>query len=346
MNCDPITMRSLPSILVATALLFAGCSRHDRPAAATMPAPVNVRAARVEAVTLPLTQTLTATVRPLERATLAARVMGSVTAADFTVGQTVKAGDLLLTLTAAEIPARLAQARAALAQAEREAAREAALVKQNATAADSALAAEDRRRIAAAAVNEAEALLAYTRITAPFAGTITQKLVDSGDLAAPGTPLLVVEATDQLRAEIQVPEAFTALPLGTAILIQLAPDTAPVSANLGEFSAAADPATRTRLAKLTLPAAPPARSGQFVRVLWPVGETTSLLIPSSALTAFGQMERVFVVGADNRAVLRLVKSGATRADRVEILAGLDDGERVIVAPPASLREGQTLAILP
>jgi multidrug efflux pump subunit AcrA (membrane-fusion protein) len=58
------------------------------------------------------------------------------------------------------------------------------------------------------------------------------------------------------------------------------------------------------------------------------------------------MERVFVVGPDNRAVLRLVKSGATRADRVEILSGLDDGERVVVAPPAGLREGQTLELLP
>ena len=338
-------MRSLPSILVAAALLFAGCSRHERPAD-PVPAAVNARAARVESAALPLTQTLTATIRPLERATLAARVMGSVTAADFTVGQTVKAGDLLLTLTAAEVPARLAQARAALAQAEREAAREAALVKQNATAADSALAAEDRRRIAAAAVTEAEALIAYTRVTAPFAGTITQKSVNSGDLATPGTPLLVLEATDRLRAEVQVPETFSTLPLGTAIFVELAPDTAPVSANLVEFSAAADPSTRTRLAKLALPATSAARSGQFIRVLWPVGETTSRLIPSSALTHLGQMERVFVVGADNRAVLRLVKSGATRADRVEILAGLDDGERVIVAPPASIREGQTLAILP
>jgi RND family efflux transporter MFP subunit len=338
-------MRSLPSILVAAALLFAGCSRHERPAA-PVPAAVNARTARVESAALPLTQTLTATVRPLERATLAARVMGSVTAADFTVGQTVKTGDFLLTLTAAEVPARLAQARAALAQAEREAARESALVKQNATAADSALAAEDRRRIAAAAVTEAEALLAYTRVTAPFAGTITQKSVNSGDLATPGTPLLVLEATDRLRAEVQVPETFSTLPLGTAIFVELAPGTAPVSANLVEFSAAADPSTRTRLAKLALPATSAARSGQFIRVLWPVGETTSRLIPSSALTHLGQMERVFVVGADNRAVLRLVKSGATRADRVEILAGLDNGERVVVAPPASLREGQTLIILP
>ena len=338
-------MRSIPSILVAAALLFAGCSRHERPAD-PVPAAVNARAARVESAALPLTQTLTATIRPLERATLAARVMGSVTAADFTVGQTVKAGDLLLTLTAAEIPARLAQARAALAQAEREAAREAALVKQNATAADSALAAEDRRRIAAAAVTEAEALIAYTRVTAPFAGTITQKSVNSGDLATPGTPLLVLEATDRLRAEVQVPETFSTLPLGTAIFVELAPGTAPISANLGEFSAAADPSTRTRLAKLALPATSAARSGQFIRVLWPVGETTALLIPSAALTPLGQMERVFVVNADGRAQLRLVKSGDITGDRVAILSGLTAGETVVLAPAATLRDGQPVTVQP
>jgi len=339
-------MRSLASVLVAVVVLFAGCSRHDHPAAATMPARVNMRAARVEAVTLPLAQTLTGTVRPLERATLAAHLMGSVTAADFTVGQTVKAGDLLLTLTAAEVPARLAQARAALAQAEREAAREAALVKQNATAADSALAAEDRRRIAAAAVSEAEALVAYTRVTAPFAGTITQKFVNSGDLAAPGTPLVVVEASDQLRAEVQVPETFATLPFRTAIFVQLAPNTASLSANLVEFSAAAEPATRTRLAKLALPATSGARSGQFIRILWPVGETASLLIPSTALTTFGQMERVFVVNADGRAQLRLVKSGATTGDRVAILSGLTAGETVVLAPAATLRDGQPVTLQP
>ena len=346
MNVGSITMRPLPSIFGVAALLFAGCSRHDSPAVAPSPAPVNVRTTRAEAATLPRTQTLTATVRPLERATLAARMTGSVTAADFTVGQTVKAGDLLLTLSAAEIPARLAQARAALAQAEREAVREAALVKQNATAAETALAAEDRRRIAAAAVTEAEALLAYTRITAPFAGTITQKFVNSGDLAAPGTPLVVVEASDQLRAEVQVPEAFASLPLGTAIFVQLSPDTAPISANFVEFSAAADPVTRTRLAKLALPAASAARSGQFARVLWPVGETTALLVPSTALSTLGQMERLFVVNVDGRAQLRLVKSGDTTGGRVAILSGLTAGETVVLAPAATLRDGQPVTLQP
>jgi multidrug efflux pump subunit AcrA (membrane-fusion protein) len=58
------------------------------------------------------------------------------------------------------------------------------------------------------------------------------------------------------------------------------------------------------------------------------------------------MERVFVAGSDNRAVLRLVKTGARRGSQVEILSGLDDGDRVILAQTAGMREGQTLEIQP
>lgn len=74
------------------------------------------------------------------------------------------------------------------------------------------------------------------------------------------------------------------------------------------------------------------------------------LAPAAALSTFGQMERVFVVGENNRAVLRLVKSGSlhgpTDRQSVEILSGLSENERVIVAPPATLREGQPLEIIP
>ena len=72
----------------------------------------------------------------------------------------------------------------------------------------------------------------------------------------------------------------------------------------------------------------------------------TLLAPAAALTPFGQMERVFVAGGDGRAVLRLVRTGAASADRVEILAGLEAGERVVLAPPATLREGQPLEVQP
>ncbi len=339
-------MRLLPLFITGLAFVVVGCSRHNAPAPASDQTALKVRTARIETVNLLLTQALPATIHPLERATLAARVMGSVNGADFAVGQSVKAGELLLTLNAAEVPARLAQARAALAQAEREAIREAALVRQNATAADNALAAEDHRRIAAAAVNEAEALLSYTRVLAPFSGTITKKLVNSGDFAAPGTPLLVIEARDRLRAEVQVPASLTAPTASTTLSVQLDSDGDPLNAALVEFSVAADPLTQTRLAKLELPQNSAVRSGQFVRVLWPIGTAPTLLIPASAVQHFGQMERVFVVTSEGRTQLRLVKTATHSTALTRILAGLTAGETIILNPAATLRDGQSVIVSP
>ena len=341
-------MRPLALLLALATTVFSGCGRHSPPASLPDSPAVDVRTARVESVSLPITRTLTATVHPLERATLAARVMGSVTGATFIVGQNVSAGELLLTLHAPEVPARLAQARAVLAQAERESARETDLVKLNAAAADSARAAADRRQLAQAAVTEAEALLAYTRITAPFAGTITRKLVNTGDLALPGAPLLDLEATDHLRAEVQVPAALASVPLGSTLVISPGPESAPTAtASLAEFSAAADPVTRTRLAQLDLPAAASFRSGQLVRVLWPTGEnSTVLLVPTRALSVLGPLERVFVVHAGGRAQLRLVKSAGPQGESTVILSGLTAGETIIVDPAPALRDGQPVNVRP
>jgi hypothetical protein len=69
------------------------------------------------------------------------------------------------------------------------------------------------------------------------------------------------------------------------------------------------------------------------------------LVPASAITRFGQMERVFVV-ANSLAQLRLVKTGVTHGDRIELLAGVAAGENVIVAPPATLRDGQPVTSAP
>ena len=339
-------MRLLPFLITSLTFAVVGCSRRNAPALVSDLTPIKVRVLRAETINLPLTQALPATIHPLESATLAARVMGNVTTADFRVGQSVKSGELLLTLNAAELSARLAQARAALAQAEREAIREAALVRQNATAADNALAAEDHRRIAAAAVNEAEALLSYTRIVAPFSGTITKKLINSGDFAAPGTALLAIEARDRLRAEVQVPATFAAPAAGSVLPVQLDPASDPLNTELVEFSAAADPLTQTRLAKLELPQNSAVRSGQFVRVLWPIGTAPSLLIPTSAVQLFGQMERVFVVTSEGRAQLRLVKTATHSSALTRILAGLAAGETIILNPAATLRDGQSVIVSP
>lgn len=331
------------ALLLSALALAAGCRRPE-PAAPVVELPVvAVKTAAVLPATAPGSQPVPGVVRPFSRATVAARVLGGVETARLAVGQTVRAGEVLVRLNADELNARLEETRAALAQAEREHDREAGLVGQGASTADALRLSLDQRNQARARAHEAEALLGYTVIAAPFDGVITEYQVRAGDLATPGQPLFTVEGTADLRAEVTVPESLAALPLGTAINLQL--DARTVEGRLVELSPAADPMSRSRLAKIALPADTGARSGQFVRAAWPAGTGTVLIIPASCVQSFGQMDRVFVVN-HGHAQLRLVRPGATAGGETQILAGLDVGETVVVAPPTGLRDGQPLRLQP
>ncbi len=327
--------------LSAVALfLFAGCGR---PSGGPQPIvegdPLAVKTAMVEEVVSARLQGVTATVRPVDRASLSARLMGRVAQLHVPIGASVRAGEPIITLDAGEIEARLQQARASFDQIERDLARETTLVRQGASSAEVARTLEDRRRAAAAAVREAETLASYTTVSAPFDGIVTGRHVEVGDLAVPGAPLIEIEGPSRLRAEAHVPESLPVLEVGTSVTVQL--DGSVVTGQVAEFSPSADPSTRTRLAKVDLPAGAPARSGQFVRVLWPAGDHRSLLAPASAVTRFGQMERVWIV-TDDRVQLRLVRTGATLGERVELLSGASAGEVVVLHPPAALRDGQRI----
>jgi RND family efflux transporter MFP subunit len=283
------------------------------------------------------------TIRPSARATVAAKITGTVITAELAVGRAVQAGELLVTLQAGELAARVDQAQATVGQAEREYEREQALESKGASTTDAVRAADDHQREARAALQEAQAMLAYTRIAAPFSGVVTAEFVKPGDLAAPGRPLFEIEGVDRLRAEVQVPESLPLPAVGAGLTVLTGDD--PVAGQLAELSPAADPTSRTRLAKIALPAAATVHSGQFVRVLWPAGSRTALTVPATAVMIFGQMERVYVVNA-GRAQLRLVRTGAREGDRVQIAAGLDSGEVVVAAPSAALRDGQPVEIQP
>lgn len=334
-------------LLAAVAIALGGCSREPPAApAGAATAPVRVRVAAVAREVAPSIVAITGTVRPVERAVIAAKISGTIKALPPTLGQVVKHGELLARLAAPELAARLAQARAQLTQAEREEKRNRELAATGADTADAALAAAERRAVARAAVTEAEAMLAYTEIRAPYDGRIAQKLAYPGDLATPGQPLLVLESSATLRIEAAVPASLAApLALGTELALQISGAAAPTTGRVVEIAAAADPATRTVLVKLELPSPDPAWSGRAARIELPGPPTEALLVPAACVSVFGQMERVFVV-RDGRAQLRLVKTGAMRGDRIELLAGVAAGESVVVAPPGTLRDGAPVTVVP
>jgi RND family efflux transporter MFP subunit len=342
----------LSCLLLPVALsLLAGCGKPAAPGAAADPTaslpPAKVRLAPVRAENLPILTEITGTIRPRQHAQIAAKLMGAIDELPVSLGQPVRAGDLLVKISAAEITARVAQAQSQLNVARRDLERERALLPKGASTADLVRGLEDRLALTQAMVREAEVMLGYATIRAPFAGVISRKLAQVGDLASPGLPLLHLEGTGAFEVEVAIPDSFAAkLSIGALLSVTLPATGTTFQAPIAELSPAADPNARSILATLTVPAGTAVRSGQFARVALQGTALRTLLVPAAALSPQGQMERIFVAGENNRAVLRLVKSGAARGDRLEIVAGLTEGERVVVAPPAGLREGQSLEVLP
>lgn len=340
--------RFLSPIIVLA--LFAGCSGRPAPdGTARLPA-VAVQVADVAAGEVPMASPVTATVRPARHALVAAKVMGAIEEMPAGLGQRVRAGDVLARISAGEISARVLQARAQLNQAQRDLERERALLAKGASTPEMVNSLTDRLAMTQAMVGEAETMLGYTVIRAPFDGVVSRKLAEAGDLASPGVPLLEVEGTDEFRVEAGIPDSLAnRLTIGLPLAVEVPAAGARFEGRLEELSSSADPFAHTVLAKIAVPAGAAVRSGQFARVDVPLEPARALLVPAAAVTTIGQMERVFVV-TDGRAGLRLVRTGATRGapgrPSVEILSGLSAGERVIVAPPAGLQEGQPLEVRP
>ncbi|MBE0540465.1 MAG: efflux RND transporter periplasmic adaptor subunit [Verrucomicrobia bacterium] len=332
------------SFLLAATIGLTSCGKQaERATPERLPA-VGVRVQTVESKSRLATEEVVGTVRARLRSVLEAKVSGKIDRMLVVPGQNVKTGEVLATIEAREVQARLDQALAVRQQAEADLKRFAALLEQKILAQAEFDAAESKFRVADGAVREAETLLSYTQVTAPFDGVITRKHADVGDLATPGRPLLEMEDARTLRLEADVPEAVIGrVALGDKLPVRIAALETEVEGIVSEISPAADPGSRTFLVKLDLPAQPGVRAGQFGRVAMPVGETSALRVPVSAVIQRGQMELVFVV-RENQAQLRLVKTGKRIGTDVELVSGLEAGERIVVEGTAGLIDGQPVTI--
>jgi RND family efflux transporter MFP subunit len=326
------------------AVSLSGCHKEPGlPAKASLPS-APVRAVAVETKKHKALEEVMGTVRAKTRATIEAKVSGRIEQMLVNPGQQVKTGELLVQLEVKEIQAKLDQAMALRQLAERDLKRFKTLLEQEAVTQQEFDAVEARSRVAQAAVTEAETMLGYARITAPFAGVITRKLSDLGDLAYPGRPLLEIEDPSALRLEADVPEAIISRVLpGAGMSVRIASLDKELEGTVGEISPSADPNSRTFRVKLDLPPVTGLVAGQFGRVAVPVGESAALRVPASALVKRGQLEIVFVV-TNQQAHLRLVKSGKRIGNEVELVSGVDAGEQVVVEGAEGLLDRQPVRV--
>ncbi|NOR23646.1 MAG: efflux RND transporter periplasmic adaptor subunit [Desulforhopalus sp.] len=284
------------------------------------------------------------TVQSAQRAEISSKLTGNIITFKVILGSRVKQGELLAEISAGEISAQVQQAKAQLMQTKRNLAREENLLKKNATTPQTVKSLQDSARIAEAAYKEAMTMLDYSRITAPFSGIITKKLGNVGDLATPGKPLLYIEEENKLQVLADIPEAMILrIKQGDRLSVSIPSVDLTIEGVVAEVSPIADPSSRSAPIKLDITPDSRLRPGQFARVTLAMEQAETLTIPASSMIQFGQMEQVFVVH-NNKAILRLIRSGTRIDDHVEILSGLSEGETVITQGNRNLLDGQPVII--
>lgn len=192
---------------------------------------------------------------------------------------------------------------------------------------------------AQAAADQAGTIRSFTTITAPFEGTITSKMVETGNMASPGVPLLRLEDTRGLRLEVRVDESRIGhIQNGDAVPLVLRAGTTAIGGRVIEVSRAVDSDARAFLVKIELPDAHGLRSGEFGKAQFPAAPRRALTVPSSAIVRRGQITSVFVIDK-GMARTRLVSLSGS-----EVLAGLTESEAVILSPPPDMIDGRRVRV--
>jgi RND family efflux transporter MFP subunit len=234
----------------------------------------------------------------------------------------------------------LDEATAGLRTAEAQAAGAEARVAETAASLESARAAASAARVTAS----------FAVVTAPFDGLVTETLVEQGNLASPGMPLLRIEDTRSFRLEVHVDESEVVhVERGRDVEVvvrgAMAGDGAPetiVNGRVSEVARTVDAASHAFLVKIDLGPHAALRSGLFARARLTAGSRDVLAVPREAIVPQGQLSTAFVVD-NGSAQMRVLSTGQSAGEWVDVLAGIAPGELVIVSPPPSLRDGDAVA---
>lgn len=363
-----------PFVIFAGGLLLwlAGCSR-ERVGQNTKPEVItNVAVIAAQKTTIPDSLEAVGTVQAAQKTAVASQTTGNIIEIRAHEGDRVQAGQILAAVDDTAPRAAVAQATAALAAARNEV----VLADSEFSLAGSTLAryqqlfdkksvspqefdeikaryesSSARRNLAraeqdraSAALTQAETALSYTRVRAPFTGLITQKLADVGTLATPGMPIFTIEDTRRYRLEASVDENDIGLArIGAQVPVYIDSLGGALAGKVAQIVPAVDPASRTFVVKIDLPFNAWSRAGLFGRAHFPRGSREALLIPRAAVIQRGQLQGVYVVGPDDIASLRYITLGAAFNDQIQVLSGLQAGEKLIAAPDGREFGGKKIA---
>jgi RND family efflux transporter MFP subunit len=183
----------------------------------------------------------------------------------------------------------------------------------------------------------------YAVLAAPFDGLVTETPAEEGMMAAPGAPLVIVEDASRYRLEVSVDaNRAGALRAGAHLPVRLGESADTLDGVVSEVTESVNPTEHAFVVKIDLPAVPGLRSGLFGRASLPSSGRRGIAVPATAVIRRGQLALVFTEDG-GVARMRVVQLGDPAGDAVQVSAGLTDGDRVIVNPPADLADGRAVS---
>ena len=294
---------------------------------------------------------------------LSTRMMGYVDRIYVNVGDKVQKGQLLLRINSADISAKLAQVNAGITEAtaaynnaEKDYNRFTTLFNDNSASQKelddmTANYTMSKARLEASKQlkSEVNAQLAYTNIRAPFSGVITNKLINAGDMANPGMPLLEVEAPGSFQVIAMLPESeISQIKKDTKVNVLVKSLNKTVKGKVVEISTSAKNTGGQYLVKISLDKTPvKLLSGMFATTHFPIEKSsisTTLLIPTEAIINKGQLTGIYTVSQSNTALLRWLRLGRIYGDQIEVLSGLNSDESYIISSEGKLYNGAKISI--
>lgn len=303
-----------------------------------------------------------------QTANLSTRIMGYITSINVKVGDGVNKGQVLATISNDDILAKRAQTEAMIAQAEaafknaqKDYDRFSALYKQQSasakeldnitlqySSAKAGLEAAKQQR------NEVNATLSYTRLTAPFAGTVTQKMMDAGSMANPGMPLLTIEQTGSYQVSATVPESeISLISEGTSVNINIDAVHKVINGKISQIGHSSQNSGGQYLIKINIPDNEKQGlfAGMYANVVIPIAralkttaDSEQVMVPVAAIQYKDQLTGLYTIGSNHTALLRWVRLGRTQGNQVEVLSGLAANEQFIISAEGRLYNGVIVKI--
>lgn len=337
------------AILVGMMVWLSGGFRRERPASASVvPRELPPPGASVYLVSLSACEQFAEAIGEIQTEAainVSSKVTAHITEIPIHAGESVHRGQVLVQLDARDLDARVKQAQQALEHAmatrdyaRQDLARTEFLYKKGVIAqADLDMAQMNWKESQAEALRLTEALdearvtRSYAQITSPVDGIIIDRLAEVGDLAVPGKVLLVLFDPQRVWLQASVQEQdVKRLTLGQTYRMHIDALNADVSGPLVEIVPSADPNSRTVLARVRLTPDIPVYPGMFGRLLLPLGQQQQMLIPQSAVRQVGQLHMVDVLVGQQVEQRLVVLGKANESRQVEVLSGLNVGDRIVL----------------